>query len=122
MTTWKLVAVAAVAIVSGMLVWGLLVFGIARSTEDVCFDDLEELEAPGYGGYSQRGELFPPTFECTLRSSDPSAPPVVVNHHVLAWGGVLTAALFPVVWLAATWAVLRRLRRVRPDSASRRQR
>lgn len=114
MTTWKLVAAAAVAILSGLLVWGLLVFGIARSTEDVCFDDLAELDAPGYGGYSQRGELVPPTLECTLRSSDPSAPPVVVNHYVLAWGGVLTALIFPVVWLAATWVALRRLRRLDP--------
>lgn len=120
MTTWKLVAVAAVAIFSGLLVWGLLVFGIARSAEDVCFDDLKELEDPRYGGYSQRGKLFPPTFECTLRSSDPSAPTVVVNHHVLAWGGVLTTALFPVVWLAATWVALRRLRTDRLNSASRR--
>lgn len=101
-------AVRAVAIggiagaVMGAMLWLIALVGAANYAEEACFEDLAA--NPGYRTYHGSAGLWPPHFECRLRSSD--AADLVVEHDAVAFGALGAVVLLPVAYGTSAAAAL----------------
>lgn len=96
---------AVLLLLAGVAVWGVGLFGVGRTGEDLCLADMVDR---GYGAASTRGELWPPRAECVLRGpQDDSSPErLVVSHPVTAWGRTAVVVGLPVLWVVGTGAAV----------------
>lgn len=90
---------------------------LAQYTEDLCFEDAD---LPGYGGYTQTLQTWPPSLQCVLQGGSDRAS-VTVDHWIV---GVATSTwrfFYPpvaVVGLATFAAVQLKRRAVRTSAGT----
>lgn len=94
-------------LVVGVVVWGVLLFGLGRSTEDLCLDDMDRT---GYQSSSMRGEILPPRLDCELRNPLDASKPVetTVGHPLRAAAWAFAVGGLPAAWLVGTGVLVRR--------------